>query len=514
MKAAIEEKSRSEGPGTTASSGSLSRSSRAKSGEQAQTQAAGGAGSSQGAGVGGATVSPRQKKSRKRSPSSSSASSSSSSSSSSSGPGLGRRRKSKKKKKKKKKSKKKHEMEYLKCQVELLTKQVAGEKDNKGKKKGLIQDAIEEPDMSDTANWVWGNFEVQDDGVSPEKMCWELRTQLRPPNSDPKLWWRKEYIKTTVTMPLRGASLYTKHLCGVHFMNPAIVQSLHERRNFVHYKFLLRKNSGYVGTQRTNLNIGEDASGTVSLGLHKAWREAESMQELMEGLFFLASATFSIRPWSHEAIALLKALHDVRYFFNVTDDTASQLKVAKDAVQKVLEANTRRAHELSFPCTHREIMEIFRGEVEAVGLPSAQLLCGDAYAGKKSSGKNKVEENQSKILARLNSLESKSKTQGLGQQNASSNRGGFARGRGQRNRGAGGFPRNFSAYDPPTSTPSSRVLEKAEALCKNYNSGVCSATNCGSGQHKCSQIVSTRDNMSTQVCYGAHTALECPTFKS
>ena len=153
-----------------------------------------------------------------------------------------RRRRRRKKKKAIRKELREHtrlQTEYMRLQCETYDRTASATErmaDQRDKNSSTLVKEIE-PDMSDSKNWVKGDFSVEDDGMTPGKLHWTLRMGLRPPNACPSSWWTPTYIKDTETKPVRGCSLVLEHIAGKNrLMNPAIVRALHDRRNYIHYK--------------------------------------------------------------------------------------------------------------------------------------------------------------------------------------------------------------------------------------------------------------------------------------
>ena len=63
----------------------------------------------------------------------------------------------------------------------------------------------------------------------------------------------------------------------------------------------------------------------------------------MDGLLNYMSLVYMIRPWSYEAIALHRALHESRYFYNVTQDVKQQKLLLLQTIEVVFSENTTRA---------------------------------------------------------------------------------------------------------------------------------------------------------------------------
>ena len=98
------------------------------------------------------------------------------------------------------------------------------------------EEFADEPNLSNKDLWTTGTFELEDDGMTPEKLNWALRLNLRPPNSSPKTWWTREHLPDTSVKVVRGVSLFSGHIAGKsRILNTGVITLLHRRENFVHY---------------------------------------------------------------------------------------------------------------------------------------------------------------------------------------------------------------------------------------------------------------------------------------
>ena len=168
----------------------------------------------------------KKSKSKKHKRSRSSSSSSSSSSSDSSSEDERRRRRKSKKSKKSKKSRRR-----------------SPSRDNSDVSS---EDETETMSIkfSDPAKVSWdedkGVLTLEDDGVTDVRM--EIRHQLRTPNSDPAMWWKKPFCSEKTT-PVRGGGLYLEAAMGVARINELTLKRLHFRSHAVNVKMLLTRNA-------------------------------------------------------------------------------------------------------------------------------------------------------------------------------------------------------------------------------------------------------------------------------
>ena len=120
---------------------------------------------------------------------------------------------------------------------------------------------------------------------------------------------------------------------------------------------------------------------------HK-WTEASTCWEVMDGVFNILNAVYQIRPYSYEAHAICRGLHQVRYFFNVSTGPAEQKKLIEAGVNRVLAKNRSNAMEGEPPLVFREVLEVYKALVGEMvpGCPEHLLQTGDPYTGKRSEG--------------------------------------------------------------------------------------------------------------------------------
>ena len=167
----------------------------------------------------------KKSKSKKHKRSRSSSSSSSSSSSDSSSEDERRRRKSKKSKKSKKSRRRSPSRDNSDVSSEDETETMSIK-------------------FSDPAKVSWdedkGVLTLEDDGVTDVRM--EIRHQLRTPNSDPVMWWKKPFCSEKTT-PVRGGGLYLEAAMGVARINELTLKRLHFRSHAVNIKMLLTRNA-------------------------------------------------------------------------------------------------------------------------------------------------------------------------------------------------------------------------------------------------------------------------------
>ena len=86
----------------------------------------------------------------------------------------------------------------------------------------------------------------------------------------------------------------------------------------------MSRNSGVCREAKKKLKVKEVASDEYEMGVQTKWEGAHDIHEVMSaGLNFLA-AEYMTRPYSYTAIAMIRALHEVRFFVGVAPSTRIQ----------------------------------------------------------------------------------------------------------------------------------------------------------------------------------------------
>ena len=234
----------------------------------------------------------------------------------------------------------------------------SGAKAKKGK--------ITEPDPKDPANWVRGQFEVEDNGSNLLGGL-ALRVALGGVSADPKIWYAG--LDDIVKLPRRGSSLVTGHLLGSRFLHPQVIFDLHDRCAFINYRRLLKVNNGAVEEPRTGMALDEDTDlySTVYT-VSKTFKSAKSVFEVVQGLQAWQAAIHLIRPHSYEAMVLLSALTECRFLVSVAPDKKTQVETLTKVWQEVLDTNQAKARTLSPPLTHKECVQEIKVKISSYSI--------------------------------------------------------------------------------------------------------------------------------------------------
>mgnify|MGYP007045148688 FL=1 len=219
-----------------------------------------------------------------------------------------------------------------------------------------------DPDPEDSS-WQT-NVDGELDNGSTTLPGMSLRTLLKPPNVCPSMWpWGR--FPDQVSIPKRSTSLVLEHLTGSKRPHNLTIYELHERALPVKLKKLLSKNGAPGQEPEFKFRFSDQgdselsASSSRSFRQDRDWKLPDSCHDVMDGVLNYGALVSLIRPWSYEASkydiktllqyvqfqawALLRALHESRFFFNVAPDSTEQKKLLAALVDNVFADNTSRA---------------------------------------------------------------------------------------------------------------------------------------------------------------------------
>ena len=184
---------------------------------------------------------------------------------------------------------------------------------------------------------VLGNgkkFTINLDEEAPASANIMARHVLRVPNCKPDDWWTKQ-DGLKKALPVRTSGLYLASTMGSARIHDNTLARLHHRTSALTYKMLLGKNAHLCDQDK--MVMMSTSSNSTKFGAKM--EDANDTYELMEAVLNYLSATYMIRSYSYEAIALVRALHHVRYFYNVSSSESTQKKLLAGAIDRVLSRN-------------------------------------------------------------------------------------------------------------------------------------------------------------------------------
>ena len=157
-------------------------------------------------------------------------------------------------------------------------------------------------------------YHLEDDAHS--KIDTRLRQRLRPVNADPEEWWVKGAFDRC-ERPILGGSLYLDHIM-TSSINDSTLCKANDRWAYTEIKNWLSRNSAVGRENAKRFKVREVTSDKFSMGIQTQWDNAETVWEVMDAGFNFLGAEWMIRNYSHAGLAMIRVLHDSRYFCGVT----------------------------------------------------------------------------------------------------------------------------------------------------------------------------------------------------
>ena len=170
------------------------------------------------------------------------------------------------------------------------------------------------------------SYRIEDDAHTV--LDTHLRQKLRQINADPKDYWVKGAF-SRVDRPVLGSSLYLEHLISCN-VNEGTICKIYDRCAFWEIKNLLSRNSGVGREKKKLLKVLEVGSEDFSMGVQTNWAHATQVWEAMDALFNYVAIEFMIRPYNYSALAMLRCLHDIRYFAGSAPNAKMQRTLIED----------------------------------------------------------------------------------------------------------------------------------------------------------------------------------------
>ena len=248
----------------------------------------------------------------------------------------------------------------------------------------------------------------------------------------------------------------------------------------------------------------------TGVSVNKSFKDASSPQEAIEALMNAMATAWSIRPYDYGYLAILRALHKARYFYNIAPDEKIQLALLLESIQKCFDKNTCRGQDGRPPLTYTEVLEVCKMVATNHGYPELNLFQGDGYSGSKrvgSASQKDVESLRKNVTAMSQELSqlkrshhppsssNHNQTHQKGRQPSKSNQPTRRSGSGQSG------SRNDNRVDRRKDSVTSKLLQ----TCQSYNlTGTICSNNC-SRKHKCNYLKSDGT-----VCWKDHPSIQHP----
>ena len=147
------------------------------------------------------------------------------------------------------------------------------------------------------------------------------------------------------------SDLYLDSVLGSNTLSEFTSRKLHDRCSVLSLKYLLTSNSQTHGSVRRTHVVGEDdANRLISAGSGQSWKEPRSPYECVGGALNFLGAIHQTRTYSYEGIALIAALHQVRFFRSISRSNKDQIEILTHFINAVLSNNKTRASSGQAPC--------------------------------------------------------------------------------------------------------------------------------------------------------------------
>ena len=167
------------------------------------------------------------------------------------------------------------------------------------------------------------SYRLEDD--AHEKIDTRLRQRLRPINSAPESYYSKGAF-ARVEKPILGETLYLEHIMPNN-VNPSVKCKMHDRCAMFEIKNLLTKNAGVARENQKRLRVKEITNDEFSMGIETQWLPATEVYEVVDAGFNFLCCEFMIRNYSYTAIAIMRCLHEVRYFCGVSGGSPKMQRI-------------------------------------------------------------------------------------------------------------------------------------------------------------------------------------------
>ena len=237
----------------------------------------------------------------------------------------------------------------------------------------------EEPEEEDPI-MMSGMYEINDDNSTVIDM--NIRKRFKNPNMEPNEWWTSENTDK-VTKPIVGTNMLLHHLMPGR-VNARTIRRVHDRSLLVTCKSLSSNNAAICGEKKMQYSLKPtEEDETILLG-GRGYVECKTVFEIVDSVMNLVAIIHQVRPYSYEAIALLRALHHMRFYYGVTSEAKTQKSLCEKYVSEVLTYNQRRGAEKKHPATFKKCLELGK-EVAITNGIAADLLVvrSDPYCGKR-----------------------------------------------------------------------------------------------------------------------------------
>ena len=110
---------------------------------------------------------------------------------------------------------------------------------------------------------------------------------------------------------------YLEHIMAASINDSTLCKAC-DRWAFTEIKNWLSRNSGVGREHAKRLRVKEITSDKFSMGIQTHWDNPETVWEVIDAGWNFLGAEWMIRNYSHTGLAMMRVLHDSRYFCGVS----------------------------------------------------------------------------------------------------------------------------------------------------------------------------------------------------
>ena len=316
--------------------------------------------------------------------------------------------------------------------------------------------------------------------------CWPLRRAYKNPNSKPEDYWEEAKYPLKSVPNLRG-NLYLDHLVPMSVSGKALGWA-HNATTQLEIKYFTAANRTVKRNKKEGLKItsGAGEGGETHYSVDEAWEEADTIKDLLDGLFNLAAATFQIRPWDWSPLVILRVSHECGYFSGCSKSRQEQKRILEEFINECLFKGRTRIGQGSPPLNYQECYVVAETTVSDINGRRHEISRGKGVYGGRWDMAAKDDE-ISKLTIQL--AQARSDNTQLRQTikhsqlaGNSYNPTGAKKGRSNAAPRGGGKNKNKGSQD-------SVFTAKRALMCVKFNQHTCTDAACPS-EHACSRWVS------------------------
>ena len=306
----------------------------------------------------------------------------------------------------------------------LIGKALAEELNKFSAKKRKSHGEDDEPD-EEPPIMVEETFEVKDDGH--DTISWPVRLALQPINREPSEIWKKSTYPM-VTHPILGGTLYTEHLFPGQ-VNTATVKLRHDRGYFLTVNEFSHKNSSILLRSSKKMHMNAKDRTGLTFDMKKKYEECKTVYEVVTSFLNYVALEQRIRPHSHEALTILRVLHDLRWLSEIVKQGFNQKVGLEKVIHRLWHLNTVQAQQSKAPLTYQEAkkhaldelgysVEKRLGAEEQGNLKhifiifNVNFCTGDPYCGSRAGEIRELKEEVKSLKNKIQNLEAQKRNGG------------------------------------------------------------------------------------------------------